>query len=80
MATEPRPVGSETVHYGTLTQADAFKTLENLREMGVVNMYGAAPVLRQVVGKRKLSEQDAKQALLDWMAAWAGMGKAKKGA
>ncbi len=66
------PLGDGTIQYGTLRQDDAFETLEAIRESGVVNMFRAAPVLRQVVGKRTLTEQQAKQALLDWMAAYRG--------
>ena len=64
------PLGDGTIQYGSLRQDDAFEMLESIPESGIVNMFGAAPVLCQAVGKWALSEQQAEQALLDWMAAY----------
>ena len=38
--------------------------LEELRESGIVNMYGAGPYLAEEFG---LDEREAKRILIDWM-------------
>jgi hypothetical protein len=43
-----------------------YKTLEGIRRCGVVNMWGAAPVLRECYPD--LSEEQAKDILLSWIA------------
>ena len=44
---------------------DYYKTLEAIRRTGVVNMYGAAPYLRECFPK--LSKDDANEILVNWM-------------
>lgn len=41
-----------------------FEYLDNLRESGVTNMFGAAPYLQQAFG---LSRYEARDVLLKWM-------------
>jgi len=43
---------------------EMFDYLENLRESGATNMFGAAPYLQEAF---ELSKSDAKQILLEWM-------------
>jgi len=43
---------------------EMFDYLENLRESGVTNMFGAAPYLKDAFD---ISMLDAKQILLEWM-------------
>lgn len=43
-----------------------YKTLEGIRRTGVVNMWGAAPVLKECF--TELSEQEATAILLSWIA------------
>ena len=44
---------------------DYYKTLEAIRRTGVVNMYGAAPYLRECFPK--LSKDDANEILGNWI-------------
>ena len=44
---------------------DYYKTLEAIRRTGVVNMYGAAPYLRECFPK--LSKDDANEILVNWI-------------
>ena len=44
---------------------DYYKTLEAIRRTGVVNMFGAAPYLRECFPK--LSKDDANEILVNWM-------------
>ncbi len=43
---------------------DIFAFLDNVRESGSINMFGAAPVLQEVFG---LDRRDARDMLLEWM-------------
>ena len=43
---------------------DIFAFLDNVRESGSINMFGAAPVLQEVFG---LDRREAKDILLEWM-------------
>jgi hypothetical protein len=43
---------------------DIFAFLDNVRESGSINMFGAAPVLQEVFG---LDRHDARDMLLEWM-------------
>jgi hypothetical protein len=43
---------------------DIFAFLDNIRESGSINMFGAAPVLQEVFG---LDRREAKDILLEWM-------------
>jgi hypothetical protein len=42
-----------------------FNFLDNLRESGAVNMFGATPYLRKTF--KKLSEDEAREILKEWM-------------
>ena len=42
-----------------------YNTLEAIRRSGVVNMYGAAPVLRECY--RELTESESAEILANWM-------------
>ena len=44
---------------------DYYKTLEAIRRTGVVNMFGAAPYLRECFPK--LSKDDANEILVNWI-------------
>ena len=55
---EKHPICEEWVEY--------YKTLEGIRRCGIVNMWGAAPVLRECF--TDLSEQKATDILLSWIA------------
>lgn len=46
------------------TVNEYFEYLDNLRESGVTNMFGAAPYLQQAFG---LSRYEARDVLLKWM-------------
>ena len=41
-----------------------FAFLDNIREDGKINMFGAAPVLQEVYG---LTRQESRKILLEWM-------------
>lgn len=41
-----------------------FDFLDNLREQGSINMFGAAPVLREVFG---LTRRESQNVLAEWM-------------
>ena len=43
---------------------DIFAFLDNVRESGSINMFGAAPVLQEVFG---LDRRDARDMLREWM-------------
>ena len=43
---------------------DIFAFLDNVRESGSINMFGAAPVLQEVFG---LDRREARDMLLEWM-------------
>ena len=58
MADTKHPICEEWMEY--------YKTLEGLRRCGVVNMWGAAPVLRECYPE--MSEEKAKDVLLSWIA------------
>ena len=47
-----------------IEKEEMFDYLENLRESGVTNMFGAAPYLKDAFD---ISMLDAKQILLEWM-------------
>ena len=44
---------------------DYYETLENIRQMGICNMWGASVPLKQVYPE--LSEKDAQGILLNWI-------------
>ena len=46
------------------TQAEMFKYLDELRESGVTNMFGAAPYLQTAFG---LTSKEARDVLTAWM-------------
>ena len=50
------------------TELEAFRALVTIRDMGIVNMWGAAPVLRQV--NPGLTEQEASAFLVKWIASF----------
>ena len=58
MADTKHPICEEWMEY--------YKTLEGIRRTGVVNMWGAAPVLRECYPV--MSEEQAKDVLLSWIA------------
>ena len=58
MENEKHPICEEWMEY--------YKTLEGIRRCGIVNMWGAAPVLRECFPG--LSEQKATDILLSWIA------------
>lgn len=43
---------------------EVFTFLDNLRESGKINMFGAAPVVEEAYG---LSRQDAREITTEWM-------------
>ena len=55
---EKHPIVEEWMEY--------YKTLEGIRRCGVVNMWGAAPVLRECYPD--MSEQKSTDVLLSWIA------------
>ena len=57
MENEKYPLKEEWVEY--------YKTLEGIRRTGVVNMYGAAPVLRECYPEMSVAE--SAEILCNWM-------------
>jgi hypothetical protein len=55
---------------------DIFAFLDNVRESGSINMFGAAPVLQEVFG---LERRDARDMLLEWMDTFAERNKVANG-
>lgn len=55
---------------------DIFAFLDNVRECGRINMFGAAPVLQEVFG---LDRRDARDMLLEWMDTFAERHKVANG-
>ena len=55
---------------------DIFAFLDNVRESGRINMFGAAPVLQEVFG---LDRRDARDMLLEWMDTFAERNKVANG-
>jgi hypothetical protein len=55
---------------------DIFAFLDNVRESGSINMFGAAPVLQEVFG---LDRRDARDMLLEWMDTFAERNKVANG-
>ena len=55
---------TKTLESQVLWTEQHLKYLDNLRESGATNMWGAAPYLEQVFD---LNEADAKKILLHWM-------------
>jgi hypothetical protein len=55
---------------------DIFAFLDNVRESGKINMFGAAPVLQEVFG---LDRRDARDMLLEWMDTFAERNKVANG-
>ncbi len=47
-----------------MNKEEYFVYLDNIRETGAINMFGAAPYLQDAFG---LSRYDAKDILLEWM-------------
>ncbi len=47
-----------------MNKEELFKFLDNVRESGKINMFGAAPVLQEVYG---LSRREARNILLEWI-------------
>jgi hypothetical protein len=47
-----------------VNKEEAFEFLDDLRESGVTNMFGAAPYLQEQFGA---SRQEAREMLLAWM-------------
>lgn len=48
----------------TVTKEEISKYLSDLRESGVVNMWGAVPYLQE---EFDMTHRDAKEALLEWI-------------
>jgi hypothetical protein len=57
-----------------MNKEEYFVYLDNIRESGAINMFGAAPYLQDAFG---LSRYDAKDILLEWMDTFAERQKAK---
>jgi len=57
-----------------MNKEEYFIYLDNIRESGAINMFGAAPYLQDAFG---LSRYDAKDILLEWMDTFAERQKAK---
>lgn len=55
---------------------DIFAFLDNVRESGSINMFGAAPVLQEVFG---LDRREARDMLLEWMDTFAERNKVANG-
>ena len=55
---EGRPIKEEWEKY--------YQTLENIRQSGITNMFGAAPFLREFCPE--LSREEANEILCNWMA------------
>jgi hypothetical protein len=55
---------------------DIFAFLDNVRESGKINMFGAAPVLQEVFG---LDRRDARDMLREWMDTFAERNKVANG-
>jgi hypothetical protein len=55
---------------------DIFAFLDNVRESGKINMFGAAPVLQEVFG---LDRREARDMLLEWMDTFAERNKVANG-
>jgi hypothetical protein len=55
---------------------DIFAFLDNVRESGRINMFGAAPVLQEVFG---LDRRDARDMLREWMDTFAERNKVANG-
>ncbi len=47
-----------------MNKEDMFVYLDNIRETGAINMFGAAPYLQDAFG---LSRHEARDILLEWM-------------
>lgn len=64
MWSENHPINEAWVKY--------YKTLESIRKSGIVNMWGAAPVL---AAKEGLTQILARQVLMSWIANYAELKK-----
>lgn len=51
------------------TKETYYNFLDNLRESGQINMFGAAPVLQEVYGLTRL---EAREIVLNWMEDYMG--------
>ena len=57
-----------------MNKEEYFVYLDNIRESGAINMFGAAPYLQDAFG---LSRYEAKDILLEWMDTFAERQRAK---
>ena len=57
---------SDTKHTSCEEWAEYYHTLEAIRRTGIVNMWGAAPVLRECYPE--MPEQTSTEVLLSWIA------------
>lgn len=59
-----------------MNKEEMFVYLDNIRETGKINMFGAAPYLQDAFG---LSRYEAKDILLEWMDTFSERQKVKNG-
>jgi hypothetical protein len=59
-----------------VNKEEMFVYLDNIRETGKINMFGAAPYLQDAFG---LSRYEAKDILLEWMDTFSERQKVKNG-
>lgn len=58
-----------------MNREEYFEYLDNIRDSGLINMFGAAPYLQEAFD---LDRYDAKDILLEWMDTFAERQKAKQ--
>lgn len=61
---EQHPIHNEWAKY--------YKTLEDIRQSGIINMWGAAPVLAEYEG---ITQQLAKDVLMSWISNYCELAK-----